>query len=54
MKCEICDREFANSEEMKLHMERDHPPDEREDQELEKPDLSEEAKLPDPSVSPGR
>ncbi len=39
MKCEICDREFANSEEMKAHMERDHTLDERGDEELEKPDM---------------
>ena len=35
MKCEICNAEVANSEEMKLHMEREHPLDERGDEELE-------------------
>lgn len=55
MKCEICDREFANSEAVKLHMERDHPLDEREDEELEKPDLIEEpAKEDAPVVTPYR
>jgi hypothetical protein len=54
MKCEICDRDFANSEQVKLHMERDHPLDDREDEELEKPDLIEEAEQPEPIVSPGR
>ncbi len=39
MKCEICDREFANSEEMKAHVERDHTLDERGDEGLEKPDM---------------
>jgi hypothetical protein len=39
VKCEICDREFANSEEMKAHMERDHTLEERGDEELEKPDM---------------
>lgn len=39
MKCEICNAEVANSEEMKAHMEREHPLDERGDEELEKPDL---------------
>lgn len=39
MKCEICDREFPNSEEMKAHMERDHTLEERGDEELEKPDM---------------
>ena len=39
MKCEICDQEVANSEEMKAHMEREHPLDERGEEELEKPDL---------------
>jgi hypothetical protein len=55
MKCEICDREFANSEALKLHTERDHPLDEREDEALEKPDLiGEEAEEPVPVIRPGR
>lgn len=41
MKCEICDQEVANSEELKAHMEREHPLDEREDEKLEMPDLME-------------
>ena len=40
MKCEICDAEIANSEELKAHMEREHPLDERGDEELESPDLA--------------
>ncbi len=39
MNCEICNAEVANSEELKAHMEREHPLDERGDEELEKPDL---------------
>ena len=39
MKCEICGQDFANSEEIKAHMERDHTLEERGDEELEKPDL---------------
>ena len=42
MKCEICGTELANSEEMKGHMEAEHPLDERGQQgedELEKPDM---------------
>lgn len=55
MKCEICDREFPNSEQVKLHVERDHPLDERKDEELEKPDLMpEEAEEPMPVVRPAR
>jgi hypothetical protein len=54
MKCEICERDFANSEEVKLHMERDHPLADREDEELEKPDLIEEAQQPEPNVRTGR
>ena len=38
MKCEICDKEFANSVELEKHMERDHPMGEG-DEKLEKPDL---------------
>jgi hypothetical protein len=55
MKCEICDRDFANSEAVKLHMERDHPLADREDEELEKPDLIEEpVEEPMPVMRPGR
>ena len=39
MKCEICDAEVANSEELKAHLEREHTLEERGDEELEKPDL---------------
>lgn len=56
MKCEICDAEVANSEEMKAHMEREHPLDERGDEELEKPDLMDDAPKPieGASVIPGK
>jgi len=55
MKCEICDRDFANSEVLKLHVERDHALDERPDEELEKPDLMEEpGEEPVPVIRPGR
>lgn len=55
MKCEICNAEIANSEELKAHMEREHPLDEREDEELESPDLAPE-KTEEPMVHgiPGR
>ncbi len=53
MKCEICDAEVANSEEHKAHMEREHPLDERGDEELESPDLSEEP-APEVPVVPGK
>jgi hypothetical protein len=41
VKCDICDEEFANSEAVKAHKERDHPMGEvkKEEPELEKPDL---------------
>ena len=52
LKCEICDAEVANSEEMKAHMEREHPLDERGDEELEKPDMMEEP-APSAPVIPG-
>jgi len=53
VKCEICDQEIANSEEMKAHMEREHPIDERGDEELEKPDMLQEQELPAPII-PGK
>lgn len=53
MRCEICDQEVANSEEMKAHMEREHPLDERGDEELEKPDLTPEPEQTAPII-PGK
>jgi hypothetical protein len=42
VKCNICEQEFANSEELKAHMERDHTLEERGDEELEAPDMAPE------------
>lgn len=39
MKCEICDEEVANSEELKAHKEREHPMGGQNDDELEAPDM---------------
>jgi hypothetical protein len=44
MKCEICDADVANSEELKAHMEREHPMGGQNDDELEAPDMLEESK----------
>ena len=56
MKCDICDEEFANSEEVKLHKERVHPIDERnsgEEENLESPDnMDAEPERPEPIVRP--
>ena len=41
LKCEICNQDFANSEELKAHTERDHTLEERRDAELESPDMIE-------------
>ena len=46
MKCDICDQEFANSEEVKRHKEQVHPMGEEEG---EKPDLME---TPDETKEP--
>ena len=43
LKCEICNQEYANSEELKAHMERDHTLEERDDVELEAPDMVDQA-----------
>jgi hypothetical protein len=53
VKCEICDKEFANSEEIKAHIERDHTLDERGEDELEKPDMMREQEEGAPIV-PGK
>ena len=53
MKCEICDAEVANSEELKAHMEREHPLDEQGDEDLETPDMLDEP-VPTAPVIPGK
>ena len=42
MRCEVCDAELANSEELKAHMEREHPLGEEGDEELEAHDMLEQ------------
>ena len=57
MKCDVCNEEFANSEEVKLHKERVHPLDERKsgDENLEQPDMMDgEPERPEPIVRPAR
>lgn len=53
MKCDICNEEVANSEELKAHMEREHPKAEG-DSELEEPDMMEGQEEPAPVVRPVR
>ena len=55
MKCEVCGAEVANSEEMKVHNEREHPIDESDDkdEELEAPDLMEDQSKRAPII-PGK
>ena len=46
MTCDVCGMEVANSEEMKMHMEREHPLDERDgDEELESPDFADDKEV---------
>jgi hypothetical protein len=61
MKCDICDHEFANSEEVKAHKERDHPMGRQTDADLENPEMAEmdkdsesEPVEPEPVVRPVR
>ena len=58
MKCNVCDQDFANSEELKAHMERDHSAEERGDAELESPDMmrqeEQQAAEGGPPVIPGK
>jgi hypothetical protein len=53
VKCDICDLEVANSEELKAHKEREHPVADG-DNELEKPDMMEGQEEPEPVVRPVR
>jgi len=53
VKCEICDAEVANSEELKAHLEREHTLEERGDEELEKPDMMDQPAQGAP-VIPGK
>jgi hypothetical protein len=55
VKCDICDQEFANSEEIKAHKEQDHP---RGD-DGNKPAMGEEmqrpeSEMPEPAEQPNR
>ena len=54
MRCEVCDKEIANSEEMKAHMEREHPLEERGDDELESPDLLDDDQQQSAPIVPGK
>jgi hypothetical protein len=54
VKCEVCGAEVANSEEMTAHVEREHPIDERgEDEGLEMPDLMPDKEEPATARSSG-
>ena len=55
MKCDLCDQEFNNSEELKQHREQMHPMDEREvkdmdekNPEIERDMLDSEVEMPTP------
>ncbi len=54
MKCDVCNAEVANSEELKAHMEREHPVGEQGDEELEAPDMLKEAQEKGAPVIPGK
>jgi len=52
VKCDVCDQEVANSEEMQSHKEREHPVKERDDDQ-EMP-ASSETEQPEPVFRPVR
>jgi hypothetical protein len=59
MKCDICDEEFANSEEVKAHKEREHPMGKQQEDDFENPevidkDSESEPVEPEPVVRPVR
>jgi hypothetical protein len=55
VKCDLCDREFNNSEELMQHKEQVHPMDERETGKSENPEIkrdvtdSDEVEMPTPA-----
>lgn len=53
MKCDICEKEVANSEELKAHKEREHPVTDKDDDGLATPDAMEGEK-PEPVFRPVR
>jgi hypothetical protein len=51
MKCDVCGQEFANSEEIKAHKEREHPVGENGNPEVVREPV-EEPEMPEPVVRP--
>ena len=55
MKCDLCDKEFNNAEELKQHKEEVHPTDQREvpdDMDKENPEVKAEMPDAEPAVVP--
>jgi hypothetical protein len=52
MKCDVCDEEFANSEALKAHMEREHPVGDDKETDLDNGDVAKEGMEPEPIVVP--
>jgi hypothetical protein len=54
VKCDLCDKEFNNSEELKSHKEQVHPMDEREmpDVDSENPEIEREMTDSEPAEMP--
>jgi hypothetical protein len=50
MKCDICDQEFANSEEVQAHKEREHPMGMQQGEDVENPDLMDKDSESEPVV----
>lgn len=53
VKCDVCEKECANSEELQAHKEREHPVTDRDDG-PEMPDRIEGGERPEPIVRPVR
>jgi hypothetical protein len=54
VKCDVCDKEFNNADELKQHKEEAHPMDQREvpDMDGENPEMQREMPEPEPAVVP--
>ena len=50
MKCDLCDKEFNNSEELKRHKEQEHPIDQRKEPDMDRENPEIKREMPESEV----